>query len=87
VVDKVASETKACQKIPQIRSFTDEHGTDNMKQGIETNYWHIKKTSYRLLKGSLDASKMILIENIWFSRVIKKSQGLLFEFPERKAHS
>jgi hypothetical protein len=40
--EKVAAETKAYQKIPQILSFVDENGTDNMKQEIEANYRQIK---------------------------------------------
>lgn len=36
--DKVASETKAYQKIPNILSFTDDRGEDNMKQEIDANY-------------------------------------------------
>lgn len=36
--EKVSAETKAYKKIPQILSFTDELGNDNMKQTIEANY-------------------------------------------------
>src|SRR5690606_20490164 len=36
--DKVATETKAYKPIPQILSFLDNSGSDNMKQQIETNY-------------------------------------------------
>lgn len=45
VVDnaKIAAETKAYQKIPQIRRFIDEHGNDIMKQEIEANYRQIKR--------------------------------------------
>lgn len=39
--EKVAAETKVYQKIPQILSFVDESGTDNMKQEIEANYRQI----------------------------------------------
>lgn len=44
VVDnqKVAAETKACQKIPQILSFVDENDVDNMKQEINVNYRQVK---------------------------------------------
>jgi hypothetical protein len=44
VVDnaRVAAETKAYQKIPEIVSFTDENGNDTMQQDIERNYKHIK---------------------------------------------
>jgi hypothetical protein len=44
VVDnaRVAAETKAYQKIPEIVSFTDENGNDTMQQDIERNYRQIK---------------------------------------------
>lgn len=44
VVDnkKVASETKAYQKIPQIISFKDEKGEDGMQKQIEANYKQVK---------------------------------------------
>lgn len=35
--EKVAAETKAYQKIPQILSFVDENDVDNMKQEINVN--------------------------------------------------
>lgn len=40
--DKVAAETKAYKKIPQIRTFSKENGEDTMKQEIEANYRQIK---------------------------------------------
>lgn len=40
--EKVATETKAYQKIPQILSFVNEQGEDKMKQEIESNYKQIK---------------------------------------------
>uniref|UniRef100_UPI0028A6AE3B conjugal transfer protein MobC n=1 Tax=Epilithonimonas sp. TaxID=2894511 RepID=UPI0028A6AE3B len=40
--EKVASETKAYQQIPQILSFVNERGEDKMKQEIESNYKQIK---------------------------------------------
>lgn len=40
--EKVAAETKAYQKIPQILSFTDDTDRDNMKQEIEANYRQVK---------------------------------------------
>ena len=40
--EKVAAEIKAYKKIPQILSFTDEKGADNMKQEIDSNYKQIK---------------------------------------------
>lgn len=41
--EKVAAETEAYQKIPQILSFVDEQGQDKMKQEIESNYKNIKQ--------------------------------------------
>src|SRR5690606_37191693 len=40
--ENVAAETKAYQKIPQILSFVNEQGEDQMKQQIESNYRRIK---------------------------------------------
>ena len=44
VVDnaKVAAETKAYQKIPEVLSFTDANGNDTTKEQIEANYHQIK---------------------------------------------
>lgn len=41
--ERVAAETKAYKKIPEIRSFKDPEGNDTMKQEIDANYWQIKK--------------------------------------------
>lgn len=40
--EKVATETKAYKKIPQILKFQDEEGEDNMKMVIDANYRQIK---------------------------------------------
>ena len=44
VVDnaKVAEETKAYQKIPEVLSFTDANGNDTTKEQVEANYRQIK---------------------------------------------
>jgi len=55
--DKVASETKAYQKIPQILSFTDKNGTDNMKQEIEKNYRQIKSDVVHIIESELERIK------------------------------
>lgn len=55
--DKVAAETKAYQKIPQILSFTDENGTDNMKQEIEANYRQIKADIVQVIENELERIK------------------------------
>jgi len=55
--EKVAKETKAYQKIPQILSFTDESGTDNMKQEIEANYRQIKQDIVLIIESELERIK------------------------------
>ncbi len=55
--DKVAAETKAYQKIPQILSFTDENGMDNMKQEIEANYKLVKLHSTQIVESELERIK------------------------------
>ncbi|WP_313380483.1 conjugal transfer protein MobC [Proteiniphilum saccharofermentans] len=55
--DKVISEMKAYKKIPQIRSFTDEHGNDNMKEVIEVNYRQIKADVIQIVETELERIK------------------------------
>jgi len=55
--DKVANETKAYQKIPQILSFTNEHGEDRMKQEIESNYRQIKQDIVQVIETELERIK------------------------------
>jgi hypothetical protein len=59
VVDnqKVASETKDYQKIPEILSFIDENGKDNMKQAIEENYRQIKTDIVLVIETELERIK------------------------------
>ncbi|PAM94643.1 conjugal transfer protein TraG [Flavobacterium sp. IR1] len=59
VVDnaKIAAETKTCQKIPQILSFVDESGTDNMKKEIDANYKTIKRDIIMIIKMELERIK------------------------------
>ena len=40
--EKVAVETKAYQKIPEVLSFTDAYGNDTTKEQVEANYRQIK---------------------------------------------
>jgi hypothetical protein len=56
VVDnaKVAQETKSYQKIPQIVSFSDVQGKDNMKQEIEANYHQIKTDVVKIIKSEIE---------------------------------
>jgi hypothetical protein len=55
VVDNeaVAAETKAYQKIPEILSFVNEYGQDNMKQEIEANYRQIKLDVVHIIKAEM----------------------------------
>ncbi|AXP79772.1 Type IV secretion-system coupling protein DNA-binding domain protein [Mariniflexile rhizosphaerae] len=55
--DKVTAETKAYQKIPQILSFTNEHGEDRMKQDIEANYRQIKQDIVQVIETELERIK------------------------------
>jgi len=55
--DKVAAETKAYQKIPQIVSFVDETGADNMKIEIENNYKQIKLDIVHVIESELERIK------------------------------
>jgi len=59
VVDnqKVASETKEYQKIPEILSFIDENGKDNIKQAIEENYRQIKTDIVLVIETELERIK------------------------------
>src|SRR5690606_33538120 len=59
VVDynQVAAETKAYKKIPQILSFTDENGADNMKQEIESNYKQIKQDVMNIVESEMERIK------------------------------
>jgi hypothetical protein len=52
--EKVAAETKAYQKIPQILSFVNEFGEDKMKQEIESNYKHIKSDILNIITSELE---------------------------------
>lgn len=62
--DKVVAETKTYKKIPQILSFADENGADNMKQEIESNYKQVKWILCRLSKANWNASRMTQTYNI-----------------------
>jgi len=59
VVDnkKVDTETKAYQSIPQILSFVDEQGKDDMKQQIENNYRQIKLDIISIIENEMERIK------------------------------
>ena len=52
-----ATETKAYKKIPQILSFTDESGADNMKQEIEANYKQVKQDVMTIVESEMERIK------------------------------
>ena len=55
--EKVTSETKAYQKIPEILSFVNEHGEDKMKQEIESNYRQIKIDIINIIESEMERIK------------------------------
>ncbi len=59
VVDnnKVANETKAYKKIPEVLSFVDENGTDKMKVEIEANYRQVKRDIVLIIESELERIK------------------------------
>lgn len=59
VVDnaKVAEEAKQYQKIPQILSFVNEEGEDQMKQQIEANYRKVKTDVLLIIEEELERIK------------------------------
>ena len=52
--EKVAAETKAYQKIPQILFFIDEQGDDQMEQEIESNYKQVKMDIVQIIETELE---------------------------------
>ena len=42
-VAKVSAETKAYQSIPMIADFTNENGSDTLRETIEANYRQVKQ--------------------------------------------
>lgn len=59
VVDnkKVATETKAYKKIPEILSFIDDTGEDKIKAEIETNYRQVKRDIVLIIESELERIK------------------------------
>ncbi|MDM1044727.1 YWFCY domain-containing protein [Myroides sp. 1354] len=55
--EKISAETKAYKKIPQILSFTDEDGNDNMQQVVETNYRQIKADVVQIVESEMERIK------------------------------
>ena len=59
VVDsaKVSAEMKAYQPIPIIADFTNEDGSDNLKETIEANYKRVKQEILSLVESEKERIK------------------------------
>ena len=59
VVDsaKVSAEIKAYQPIPIIAEFTNEDGSDNLKETIEANYRKVKQEILSLVDSEIERIK------------------------------
>lgn len=59
VVDsaKISAEMKAYQPIPIIADFTNEDGSDNLKETIEANYKRIKQEILSLVESEKERIK------------------------------
>ena len=59
VVDsaKVSAEMKAYQPIPIIAEFTNEDGSDNLKETIKANYKRVKREVLTLISNEIDRIK------------------------------
>ena len=56
-VAKVSAETKAYQPIPIIADFTNENGSDNLKEAIEANYRKVKQEIFSLVNVEIERIK------------------------------
>ena len=48
---KVSAEMKAYQPIPIIAEFTNEDGSDNLRETVEANYKRVKQEILSLVKA------------------------------------
>ena len=56
-VAKVSAEMKAYQPIPIIAEFTNEDGSDNLKETIEANYRMVKQDILTLVASEIERIK------------------------------
>ena len=54
---KVSAEMKAYQPIPIIAEFTNEDGSDNLKETIEANYKCVKQDILSLVASEIERIK------------------------------
>ena len=58
-VAKVSAETKAYQPIPIIADFTNENGSDSLRETIEANYRQIKQEVLSLVDSETARIKTV----------------------------
>ena len=56
-VAKVSAETKAYQSIPIIAEFTNEDGSDNLRETVEANYKRVKQEVLSLIELEIERIK------------------------------
>ena len=56
-VAKVSTETKAYQPIPIIADFTNENGSDSLRETIEANYKRVKREVMSLIELEIERIK------------------------------
>ena len=56
-VAKVSAETKAYQSIPIIAEFTNEDGSDNLRETVEANYKRVKQEVLTLVASEIERIK------------------------------
>ena len=54
---KVSAEMKAYQSIPIIAEFTNEDGSDNLRETIEANYKRVKQEVLSLVDSEVERIK------------------------------
>ena len=54
---KVSAEMKAYQSIPIIAEFTNEDGSDNLKETVEANYKRVKQEVLNLVDSEIERIK------------------------------
>ena len=56
-IAKVSAEIKAYRPIPTIADFTNEDGSDNLKETIEANYKRVKQEVLSLVESETERIK------------------------------
>ena len=56
-VARVSAETKAYQSIPIIADFTNENGSDSLRETIEANYRQVKQEVLSLVDREIERIK------------------------------